>query len=727
MALLTAPLPLYYATAAAAAAATAVVLALPSTVASETGGAVLTAFNHTLATASSALLHAGVLTDVDEGSHHHHLSRAVSAVRAASSPNIEPSSNPAILGGFESPAAFVDSSNVSVEVVTGATDGPTVDDGRYFPFDRDPLESATGVANRSLDSTVPSPGGFDQGTEDFVRLVDNLFSSPGSPPDLTARQLDQGLPRAMEEHFLIANWQDCVVVILFCLLIVVTVIGNTLVILSVITTRRLRTVTNCFVMSLAVADWLVGIFVMPPAVAVHLMGSWQLGWILCDIWISLDVLLCTASILSLCAISIDRYLAVTQPLNYSRRRRSKRLALLMILVVWVLALAITCPPILGWYEPGRRELDQCRYNQNEGYVVFSAMGSFFIPMTVMVYVYLRISCVVASRHDKMTEIEVHKKSHRIREPEEDGYQSEQDPIPLSPKRKRSSSQLSTGTTTYVAQVGPGSMLEESGPKGAAKRNHKNGHYELVDMNSTVGGGIVVGGGKTTILSGAALEGAAYEAGLDEGEAVEPPVCVDPGQPGAGSGPEAGYSKLPSTDERWPSGNSVFNQQTHKPQSHAGVPVAAVAATTGGGGLRRNNTINTSTCSSVQLVGGRVTAGGGNNIRVHQKSLSSRISSMKRENKTTQTLSIVVGGFIACWLPFFINYIITPFLPKGWSVPELGEFFTWLGWINSAINPFIYAFYSVDFRAAFWRLTLRRFFRNSEKAPFANIHNLSMRR
>lgn len=43
-----------------------------------------------------------------------------------------------------------------------------------------------------------------------------------------------------------------------------------------------------------------------------------------------------------------RYFAVTQPLNYSRRRRSKRLALVMILIVWVLALAITCPPILGW-------------------------------------------------------------------------------------------------------------------------------------------------------------------------------------------------------------------------------------------------------------------------------------------------------------------------------------------------------------------------------------------
>jgi hypothetical protein len=50
-------------------------------------------------------------------------------------------------------------------------------------------------------------------------------------------------------------------------------VGNTLIIVAVMTTRRLRTVTNCFVMSLAVADWLVGIFVMPPAVALQIMGK----------------------------------------------------------------------------------------------------------------------------------------------------------------------------------------------------------------------------------------------------------------------------------------------------------------------------------------------------------------------------------------------------------------------------------------------------------------------
>jgi hypothetical protein len=64
---------------------------------------------------------------------------------------------------------------------------------------------------------------------------------------------------------------DLILVVLFCLLIVLTIAGNSLVILSIATTRRLRTVTNCFVMSLAVADWLVGVFVLPPAVYSHYM------------------------------------------------------------------------------------------------------------------------------------------------------------------------------------------------------------------------------------------------------------------------------------------------------------------------------------------------------------------------------------------------------------------------------------------------------------------------
>jgi hypothetical protein len=55
------------------------------------------------------------------------------------------------------------------------------------------------------------------------------------------------------------------------------------------------------------------------------------------------------------------------------------------------------------YDPEHHK--DCRYNSNTGYVVFSAMGSFFIPLTVMIYVYTRISCVVARRHNHLTSVD----------------------------------------------------------------------------------------------------------------------------------------------------------------------------------------------------------------------------------------------------------------------------------------------------------------------------------
>ncbi|XP_026461313.1 probable G-protein coupled receptor No18 [Ctenocephalides felis] len=387
-----------------------------------------------------------------------------------------------------------------------------------------------------------------------------------------------------EQH----TWQELVLIVLLCFIIVITVIGNTLIITSVLTTRRLRTVTNCFVTSLAVADWLVGIFVMPPAVALHWVGTWQLGWVLCDVWISLDVLLCTASILSLCAISIDRYLAVTQPLNYSRRRRSKRLALMMILAVWILALAITCPPILGWYEPGRHQALDCRYNRNRGYVIFSAMGSFFLPLLVVLYVYARISCVVARRHDRLGEMrdsknQRHKSSNKS---EREIEESEADGGTCTPMTRKFKS-LANLTTT----------------------NDKNNQFNLKPTC------------ECQLMSNKLMQ-------MDNVQMV--PLSL---------------------------------HQSTSPPLH-----------------------NTT------------------------KPLRQRISSLKRETKTAQTLSIVVGGFVACWLPFFVYYLLTPFLPQDKVSDMLMSFLTWLGWINSAINPFIYAFYNVDFRAAFWRLTLARCFK-----------------
>ena len=162
------------------------------------------------------------------------------------------------------------------------------------------------------------------------------------------------------------------------------VIGNALVVLSVLTNPKLRTITNRFVSSLACADLSVGALVMPLAVKVEVTGSWNLGPTLCDVWISLDVLLCTASILNLCAISVDRYTAVTRPLQtFTGSWRHRRVANAMIAGAWLLAVVITCPPLFGWRESDRSNIgDVCTLTQDPGYVIYSALGSFYLPLVI---------------------------------------------------------------------------------------------------------------------------------------------------------------------------------------------------------------------------------------------------------------------------------------------------------------------------------------------------------
>ncbi|XP_076265287.1 putative G-protein coupled receptor No18 isoform X2 [Rhynchophorus ferrugineus] len=415
--------------------------------------------------------------------------------------------------------------------------------------------------------------------------------------------------------------QQTVLVILLSIVIVIVVVGNTLVIASVITTRRLRTVTNCFIMSLAVADWLVGIFVMPPAVAYLIMGAWELGWILCDIWVSLDILLCTASILSLCAISVDRYLAVTQPLSYSRNRRSKRLAFWMIMVVWVSSALITAPPMFGWYEPGRHNQKTCRYNKNTGYVIFSAMGSFFIPMVVMLYVYVRISCVIAQRHDQLSHIDTsyHQGKQNVLQAEESDVD-------------RASSETEEGNHRCARYY---RHLHACSHNLEILSNHRNSTAETPKKSSN----------STRLL-----------------------------RP-----------------------NMSFSYPNHEPLT----PVKSSSSF-----FRSSLPPRTRPEPHIHL-----------DASMLNYEPASRVSSFRRETKTAQTLSIVMGGFILCWLPFFIFYLLTPFIQQNNVNQLIMQCCTWLGWINSAINPFIYAFYSPDFRIAFWRLTVKHFKRGTYNREF----------
>ena len=83
--------------------------------------------------------------------------------------------------------------------------------------------------------------------------------------------------------------------IFYIFICVSCVLGNILVVLSVFTYKPLQSVQNIFIVSLALADTFVAVFVMPFHIIFHIKdGEWIFGTILCHFFISLDILLCTS-------------------------------------------------------------------------------------------------------------------------------------------------------------------------------------------------------------------------------------------------------------------------------------------------------------------------------------------------------------------------------------------------------------------------------------------------
>lgn len=188
--------------------------------------------------------------------------------------------------------------------------------------------------------------------------------------------------------------------------IVFAIVGNILVILSVVCNRHLRIPTNYFIINLAIADLLLGTTVLPVSATLEILNYWVFGRIFCDIWAAVDVLCCTASIMSLCVISIDRYIGVRYPLQYPSIVTEKR-ALLAMLGVWVLALVISIGPLLGWKETPSEDETVCPITEEPFYALFSSLGSFYIPLAVILAMYCRVY-IVAKRTTKNLEAGVMK-------------------------------------------------------------------------------------------------------------------------------------------------------------------------------------------------------------------------------------------------------------------------------------------------------------------------------
>ncbi|KAI1242402.1 hypothetical protein IHE44_0005942 [Lamprotornis superbus] len=138
-----------------------------------------------------------------------------------------------------------------------------------------------------------------------------------------------------------------------------------------------------------VTDFLVAVLVMPFSIVYIVKETWIMGQVVCDIWLSVDITCCTCSILHLSAIALDRYRAITDAVEYARKRTPKH-AGIMIAVVWIISIFISMPPLFWRHQTTSRE-DECIIKHDHIVsTIYSTFGAFYIPLALILILYYKI-------------------------------------------------------------------------------------------------------------------------------------------------------------------------------------------------------------------------------------------------------------------------------------------------------------------------------------------------
>uniref|UniRef100_A0A914EJA1 G-protein coupled receptors family 1 profile domain-containing protein n=1 Tax=Acrobeloides nanus TaxID=290746 RepID=A0A914EJA1_9BILA len=167
------------------------------------------------------------------------------------------------------------------------------------------------------------------------------------------------------------------------------IVGNCLVIAAVWTTRSLQTPTNYLLVSLAVADLVVGTCVMPFSIYLSINGlHWHLPAELCYFYCCLDVAASTSSIIHLVIISIDRLVAATKPAEYKTLKHRKRVYL-AIGLAWGFSICLSLPLGTGFNTSTKYFLlkDHHCGIYSPIYMFSSSIFAFYLPCIIMSITY----------------------------------------------------------------------------------------------------------------------------------------------------------------------------------------------------------------------------------------------------------------------------------------------------------------------------------------------------
>jgi 5-hydroxytryptamine receptor 1 len=307
----------------------------------------------------------------------------------------------------------------------------------------------------------------------------------------------------------------------------------------------------------------------------------------------------------------------------------------MIGGVWLLSVTISSPPLFGWndWDSILRNGTVCDLTIEQGYIVYSSLGSFFIPLFIMTVVYIEIFIATKRRlrqRARASRLNLVKESRQLNSPHDQDSAS--------------------------SNTNPGSPVHEKRAKGEGntrKKKQKKGNDGHLKEKKCIKKHPLVREDSIT----------------DETPGLESRFFKDSSKRG-----EKGQTPLHNT----------------KTLTELASPTSTIA----------------SECPTPAVVSGTDSIPEFNARKYVPTKLFTHMKqriSLSKEWRAARTLGIIMGVFVVCWLPFFLMYVIVPFCVSCCPSDKLRNFMTWLGYMNSALNPLIYTIFNMDFRRAFKKL------------------------
>lgn len=225
----------------------------------------------------------------------------------------------------------------------------------------------------------------------------NLSFSDNKLDDLNNLQLNQTLSNInstlnerinliKSEHgnLLYSPMLTVFIIIIASIMSAVTICGNILVITAFIIDKNLRKYSNYFILNLSIADLLIGLLIPPYAPFLLYNRVWKLGKFACTVWLVLDYVVGSASVLCIVVISLDRFLLVSKGIAYLNEQKISK-AICIMVTVWLIAFLNYAPAIVFWelisgVETTKEDECQVAFHNNLVYLTATACVEFFVPL-----------------------------------------------------------------------------------------------------------------------------------------------------------------------------------------------------------------------------------------------------------------------------------------------------------------------------------------------------------